>query len=168
MNDEGLGALLAREEIGQQIYNYCRAVDRLDAALGYAVWHEDGTADYGEAVYQGTGHGFIDFVIAAHGQMLAHSHQVTNVIIELDGDMAASEAYHFANLRMERDGQLIEMRVCGRYLDRWSRRDGRWAIDHRLTIRDFDSAGPVMAMSQSTLGSRDLSDPSYEFLEQNR
>jgi hypothetical protein len=160
--------LADREAIREQLYNYCRAVDRLDAPLGYAVWHPEGTADYGAEVYQGSGHGFIDHVIAVHGHLLAHSHQITNVLIRLDGDKAASEACHIACLHMLREGQLIEMRVQGRYCDHWSRRDGRWAIDHRLTIRDLDSVGPVTALSTTSAGSRDRSDPSYRFLEQAR
>lgn len=154
--------LADREAIRDQLANYCRAVDRLDAALGYAVWHEDGTADYGEGGYRGNGRGFIDYVISVHGRLLAHSHQITNVLIHLDGDKAASEAYHFACLHMERDGQLIEMRVEGRYLDQWSRRDGRWGIDHRLTIRDCDTVGSVTALSTDSAGSRDRQDPSYK------
>lgn len=163
-SEPGLRELADREAIRQQIYNYCRAVDRMDAALGYRVWHEDGTADYGESVYCGSGRGLIDHVNGVHGHLLAHSHQVTNIIIQLDGDRAASEAYHIACLRMEREGQLLEMRVCGRYLDRWSRREGHWAIDHRTMIRDIDSIMPVTALSKTGTGSRDRSDPSYQFL----
>lgn len=159
-----LEQLAHRESIRQQVYRYCRAVDRLDAALGASIWHDDGTADYGESVYQGTGRGAIDHIIAAHGQMLAHSHQVTNLIIELDGDRAASEAYHIAILRVERDGQLLEIQVCGRYLDQWSLRAGRWAIDHRKVVRDFDSITAVNAMNDHAEGRRDTSDPSYAIL----
>jgi len=159
-----LRELADREAIRQQIYNYCRAVDRMDAPLGYRVWHEDGTADYGSDVYQGIGRGFIDHVNTVHGHLLTHSHQVTNIIIQLDGDKATSEAYHIACLRMEREGQLMEMRVCGRYLDKWSRRDGVWAIDHRDMVRDLDSIQPVTALSKTDISARDRSDPSYNFL----
>lgn len=159
-----LAELADKEAIRQQLYNYCRAVDRLDAQLGYRVWHEDGTADYGVDVYRGSGRGLIDHVITAHGRLIAHSHQVTNVLIRLEGDLASSEAYHIACLQMERDARLIEMRVQGRYLDRWSRRDGHWAIDHRQTIRDLDSVGPVEALGATGRGSRDRTDPSYGVL----
>ena len=159
-----LDSLADRHAITDLIYRYCRAVDRLDHALGYSIWHADGTADYGAEVYQGSGHGFIDFVIGQHGQALGHSHQVTNVILELDGDRAASESYHFAGLRIARGEQVFEITVRGRYIDRWSRRDGRWGIDHRLTIRDFDDMRPVTPMSVSA-GRRDPTDPSYAVLK---
>lgn len=153
-----------RDAITDLIYRYCRAVDRLDHALGYTIWHADGTADYGEDVYQGGGHGFVDFVIGQHGQTLAHSHQVTNIVLELEGDRAASEAYHIAALRIMRGEQTFEITVRGRYIDRWSKRDGLWGIDHRLTIRDFDDIRPVTPMSTENLGRRDPSDPSYAAL----
>lgn len=159
-----IGGLASHEQIRQQVYNYCRAVDRLDAALGHSVWHEDGTADYGATVYVGSGRGAIDHIIEAHRKVLGHSHMVTNLIIHTDGEKATSEAYHFAVLRLKREGQLHEMRVSGRYLDRWSRRGGSWAIDHRKAVRDFDSITAVQAMSADMEGTRDTSDPSYAIL----
>ena len=160
-------SLADRHAITDLIYRYCRAVDRLDHALGYSIWHADGTADYGADVYQGSGQGFIDFVIGQHGQTLGHSHQVTNIILELDGDRAASESYHFAGLRIQRGEQVFEITVRGRYIDHWSKRDGRWGIDHRLTVRDFDDMRPVTPMSVSA-GRRDPSDPSYAVLQSPR
>lgn len=159
-----LTAIADRHAITDLIYRYCRAVDRMDAELGYSIWHADGTADYGEDVYQGSGHGFIDFVNGQHGHTLGHSHQVTNIILELDGDRAASESYHFAGLRIQRGEQVFEITVRGRYIDRWSKRDGRWGIDHRITIRDFDDMRPVTPMSV-TAGRRDPGDPSYAVLQ---
>jgi ketosteroid isomerase-like protein len=153
-----------RQAITDQIYRYCRAMDRIDHELGYSIWHEDGTADYGEAVFVGTGRGFVDHVCAQHVQMLVHSHQVTTVVIELDGDHAASEAYVTARLRMERGGKLLQMEVLSRYLDRWSRRDGRWAIDHRQTVMDMDEIREVTPMKSHEVR-RDRSDPSYQFLK---
>lgn len=158
------GALADRHAIMDLVYRYCRAVDRLDHALGCSVWHADGTADYGEGIYQGSGHGFVDFVIHQHGRTLGHSHQVTNIIIELEGDRAATEAYHIAALRIMRDGQPHEITVRGRYLDRWSRRNGCWGIDHRITIRDFDDIRLVTPLSAATAARRDQSDPSYAVL----
>ena len=152
--------LADRSAIIDQIYRYCRAVDRMDADLGYSIWHRDGTADYGADVYQGSGRGFIDFVNAQHTRTLGHSHQVTNIILSLDGDRAASESYHIAALRVLRGDQPHEITVRGRYLDRWSKRDARWAIDHRITIRDFDDIRPVTPLSVSR-GTRDGDDPSY-------
>lgn len=160
-----LQAVADRQAITDQIHRYCRAMDRIDRELGYSIWHDDGTADYGRDVFQGTGRGFIDHVCAQHGRLLVHSHQVTNIIITLDGDRAGSESYVTATLRMERDGRPLQMTVLSRYIDTWSQRDGRWAIDHRLTIIDMDEIREVTPMKDHVRGSRDRNDPSYSVLE---
>jgi hypothetical protein len=142
-------------------------MDRIDPELGYSLWHEDAIADYGANVYQGSGRGFIDFVCAQHRRTLGHSHQVSNIIIELDGDRAGSESYVTATLRVQRDSQLLQMSVWSRYVDTWSRRNGRWAIDRRVTILDFDEIRPVASMGHQDRGRRDRSDPSYAVLRDN-
>jgi hypothetical protein len=154
-----------REAIADQIYHYCRAMDRIDHELGYAVWHEDGTADYGPDIFIGTGRGFVDHVCNQHAQTLAHSHQMSNIIIELDGDKAASESAVTATLRIERDGKLFHIQVWSRYIDTWSKRDGRWAIDHRISINDFDEIREITPLRPITRGSRDRDDPSYRVLK---
>ncbi len=150
--------------IAEQLANYARAMDRIDHELGYAVWHPEGTARYG-TMFEGTGRGFIDWVCATHAQMIAHMHRVTNILITLDGESAASEAYVHATLRFEQDGVLRQGTALGRYLDRWSRRDGRWAIDHREYVQDIDeivNAGPSLVGAFG--GRRDRDDPSYAVL----
>lgn len=164
MNDfNSLQAVADRQAITDLIYRYCRAMDRIDHELGYSIWHEDGVADYGSH-YQGSGRGFIDHVCKQHAQLQCHSHQMSNIIIELNGDRASSEAYVTANLRIERNGQLKQMTVLSRYVDTWSRRNGRWGIDKRIAIRDFDEIRDVTPMSAANEGSRDKSDPSYAAL----
>jgi hypothetical protein len=154
-----------REAITDLIYRYCRAMDRIDREQGYAIWHPDGTADYGEAIYQGTGRGFVDQVCDQHAQLLRHSHQVTNIVVELDGDRAGSESYYTTALRMVRGEVMTEIRVWGRYIDSWSKRDGRWGIDHRIAIRDFDDMRTVTPMSDDARSRRDREDPSYSVLK---
>jgi hypothetical protein len=153
------------EAITDQIYRYCRAMDRIDHELGYAVWHHDGTADYGPDIFVGSGRDFVDHVCAQHAQTLAHSHQMSNIIIEVDGDKAASECAVTATLRIERGGKLFHIQVWSRYVDRWSKRDGRWAIDHRIAINDFDEIREITPLRPISRGSRDRSDPSYALLK---
>ena len=153
-----------RQAITDLIYRYCRSVDRLDIPLGHSIWHQDGYADYGAAVYQGNGRGVIDHICAQHRHTLHHSHQVSNIIIDLDGDRAGSESYVTASLRVRRGEQLKHMMVWGRYIDQWSRRDGRWGLDKRISIRDFDEVRDVTAMYEHDTGRRDHTDPSYSVL----
>jgi hypothetical protein len=164
--DQGeVRGLLDRQAITEQINRYCRAVDRLDIPLGHLVFHEDATADYGEALYQGDGRGVIDFICASHLLTLNHSHQVCNSIITLSGDRAGSETYFHSATRLMQDDTLMQIRVWGRYLDEWSRRDGHWRIDKRQTLFDFDEVRAVNEMVQRADGSRDRTDPSYAVLK---
>jgi hypothetical protein len=152
-----------RQAITDLIYRYCRSMDRIDESLGYSIWNENAVADYGE-FYQGSGRGFIDFVCAQHRKVLTHSHQMTNIIIELDGDRAGSESYVTAVLRVMMGEKLKQLTVWSRYIDQWSRQDNRWGIDKRIAIRDFDEISDVVPMSTSSVGRRDRSDPSYAIL----
>lgn len=149
-----------RMEITDKIYRYCRSVDRLDVAVGHSVFHEDSLADFSPA-YKGTGRGWIDFICVEHKNYLRHSHQVTNVIIELDGDRAGSEAYVYATLHSQQGDRVIQHQFWARYVDLWSKRDGEWAIDRRDCIIDLDARQDVTPIGQSDRARRDASDPSY-------
>ncbi len=151
-----------RLAITQQIYRYCRSVDRLDVPLGHRVFHPDSHADF--VIYKGSGRGWIDFVCERHRSFLHHSHQVTNIIIDLDGDRAGSEAYVTATLRARDGGRIVQRQFWARYVDRWSRRDGGWAIDERECVIDFDSVTDVTPMADHERARRDPSDPSYAVL----
>ncbi len=161
-SDARLQALLDREAIRETLYRYCRGLDRMDRALADTVWHEGGTADY-DGIFEGTGAGFLDWVWEAHAALERHSHQITNVLIELDGDRAVSEAYVTVALwtKPDESGRQQELVGRGRYVDRWSRRDGRWGIDHRLHLLDLSSAFPLGRADVSPGSRRDPSDGSY-------
>lgn len=154
-------SLLDRQEITELLYRYCRSVDRLDVDLGYSIWHSDGVADYGADVYQGSGRGLIDFICMQHRRALRHSHQISNILIALEGDRAGSESYVTATLRVQNGHQQRQITVWSRYVDQWSRRDERWGLDRRVMIRDFDEIRDVDVISESDRGRRDRSDPSY-------
>ena len=160
--------LIDKQAITEVIYRYCRGLDRMDADLVRSVWHAKGTADYGAEMFQGTGDGFVEWVWAAHAGMERHSHQITNILIEVDGDSAASESYVTVALRTKAEaGQATEIVARGRYVDRWSRRDGRWAIDHRHFVTDLQTAEAAPALDADAGESRrDRTDPSYEVLTQ--
>jgi hypothetical protein len=153
-----------RQAITDLIYRYCRSMDRRDQELGYSIFHHDAAVDYGLEVYSGSGHGFIDWVTTEHLKFLNHSHQVTNVIIELNGDSASSEAYVTVALRLRNGAQLKQITAWCRYLDRWSCREGSWGIDERVTVTDLDEIRNIEPLSGSYGGARDRSDPSYVFL----
>jgi hypothetical protein len=63
-----------------------------------------------------------------------------------------------------RAGAVRQISIWGRYIDRWSRRDGVWGLDHRTVIRDFDEIREVTPMADHQRGRRDRDDPSYAVL----
>jgi ketosteroid isomerase-like protein len=150
-------------QIRTLIYRYCRAVDRLDIPLGHSIWHDDAIADYGK-LYNGPGRGVIDYICASHLKLTHHTHQVTNVTIEFDGDRAASEAYATVTTRAARGEGAMQMTMWARYLDRWSKREGHWAIDKRVMIVDLDEVREIKVLGNEARGSRDKADPSYAIL----
>jgi hypothetical protein len=160
--------LLAKQAITEVLYRYCRGVDRLDREMALSVWHPDAVADYGEH-YRGTGAGFVDWVWRAHEGFERHSHQIANILIELvDSEHAVSESYDTAALRRRAgDGRVVDIISRGRYLDRWSCREGRWAIDHRVSVGDIQTVResvPELADDSGSTARRDRDDPSYEYL----
>jgi hypothetical protein len=161
--------------ITEVLYRYCRGLDRMDVPLAKSVWHPDGTAHY-SGLYEGSGHGFVDWVMELHRPMVCHSHQITNVLVEVDdgGTTAGSEAYVTVRLRChDAGGRLVDIVGAGRYCDRWSLRDGRWAIDDRTYVGDLTTVHPVpegrppltpAAPVAPVVGQRDTDDASYRYL----
>ncbi|MEM1111551.1 MAG: nuclear transport factor 2 family protein [Pseudomonadota bacterium] len=162
-----LDYVLAKEAIRDQLYAYCRSLDRMDKSSAYDLWNEGSIANY-HGVYEGTGTGFIDWVWEAHGAMERHSHQISNIIIEVDGDTARSESYVTVALWMAvaEEGKVLEIIARGRYLDTWSRQVGRggekrWGIDRREHLVDMQTQTLMDAGEVADASRRDLQDPSF-------
>jgi hypothetical protein len=160
-----MNALLDKQSIYEVLCRYCRGLDRMDKEMACSVWHEDGTALYHD-MYEGSGRGFVDWVWDAHKSMERHSHQIANHIIVLDGDTAKSETYVTVTLWTlpDTDGKQQEIIGKGRYLDRWSKRNGRWAIDHREHILDMQTLHELTRGYVNAASARDTSDPSFRFI----
>ncbi len=158
-----VSTLEAKEEIRAVLARYCRAIDRMDKQLAYDVWHPDGTANY-VGNFEGTGRGFVDWVWHVHTAMQRHTHQIANTLIEVDGDQARSETYVTVTL-WPRDMERVEISVRGRYLDSWSRREGRWAIDHRTHLVDLQSTHEASRAPASEASCRNTVDASYALFD---
>jgi hypothetical protein len=134
--DPRLGELLDREAIRSVLYDYCRAVDRGDAALMKACYHPDGTDDHG--FFVGSGWDFADYVLPLLAQLECSIHSLTNPHIRLDGDKAYVETQWSVIHRLRRFGKLTDMWHQGRYLDEFERRDGQWKIRRRIAVHDAE------------------------------
>jgi ketosteroid isomerase-like protein len=132
--ERAVGELQDRQQIHDCLMRYSRGVDRLDRELLLSVYHEDAIDDHG--VFVGSAAEFADWAIAMHTRThLSHQHCVLNYTCELDGDVAHTETYYMF-VGMNREGPPLAM-SGGRYVDRFEKRDGRWAIAARVCVRDW-------------------------------
>ncbi|MDX6292544.1 MAG: hypothetical protein QOH50_1619 [Kribbellaceae bacterium] len=139
-----LADLLAKQEITEVLYRRARAGDRRDHALALSCYHEGATEEH-----EGFTGPAADFVLEhsayAPGKTPPTSslvHLIANVLIELDGDEAAVESYHLCFMTGHVTGTETDTTIAGRYLDRFARRNGRWAITHRQVVFDWSRTEP--------------------------
>jgi hypothetical protein len=78
---------------------------------------------------------------------------------------AGSETHSHSATRLIQDGKVMQIRVWGRYPDEWSRRDGQWRIDKRLTLFDFEDIREVAEMVRRDDVGGHRPDPSYAVLK---
>jgi hypothetical protein len=132
--ERGLIELQDRQAINDCLMNYSRGIDRHDRELLLSVYHEDATDDHG--VFVGNPEEFVEWALDMHTRThFLHQHCILNYTCDLDGDTAHTEAYYMF-LGMNREGTPLAW-SGGRYLDRFEKRDGRWAIAARVCIRDW-------------------------------
>lgn len=168
-----------REEIRDCLARYCRGVDRFDRELVLSVYHPDAIDEHGKFV--GQREEFAEWAIGQHSEAhLSHQHCILNHTCDLDGDVAHTETY-FLFVAMNRKGKPVTM-GGGRYVDRFEKRDGKWAIADRVCLRDwgllderpdmndlssFTSTRAILSdevrafMNGGLASSRDRNDPSY-------
>lgn len=170
-----------RQQILDCLHRYARGCDRLDRELILSVYHPDAIDEHGKFV--GTPDEFADWVIDMHTNAhLSTQHVILNHSCELDGHEAHAETY-FMFVSMNARGPKIVTIGGGRYIDRFEKRDGRWAVADRITLRDwsmmderpdmddlssFTSTRALLSqierefMNGGRASRRDRSDPSYE------
>jgi len=161
-----LQQLIDRQQIHDCILRYCSGVDRFDREMLLSAYHPDAKDDHGAFV--GSAAEFVDWALAYHAKYQhTHKHYVLNHRCDLDGDSAHTETYWlFAG--NNRRGPATSLHG-GRYLDRFEKRDGRWAIAARKCIIEWGGAlGDVpvpaealAAYAATGVASRGKDDPSY-------
>jgi hypothetical protein len=166
-----LQQLIDQQEITQLLYRRARAGDRADPELAHACYHPGATERHGE--FDGLAADFIDKVsftrVRPGSPIKGMFHFITNVLVKFESDTEAFvESYHVAWAQMT-DG--TDASVGGRYLDRVSRRDARWAISHRDVIFDWSRMEPETAKfwdkhpaKPFLFGKRGTDDPLYGYI----
>ncbi|WP_427307005.1 nuclear transport factor 2 family protein [Cupriavidus sp. H39] len=162
-----LDALLSKQAITELIYKYPRALDRLDRDLLLSLAHPDARMQFGKRAFPSWS-AYVDWLIKAHTDMLGSNHRISNILIEVDGDRAVSESTGTATLLVRQEGredQYEERWMHSRYLDTWSRRAGKWALDSRHTVTDYRRISYVPAEDvkkrYEVLPKAGKADPSY-------
>jgi ketosteroid isomerase-like protein len=165
-NARRLQDLCDRQDILDCIHRYCRGVDRFDRDMILSVYHPDAIDDHG--LFVGGREQFADWAIAYHRQFQEATHHiVTNHHCELDGDTAHTETYWlFSGINKDGPSSLH----FGRYIDRFERRNGRWAIASRACVIEWHAALGPLPMPPEALAAyaavgvttRDRKDKSYQ------
>ncbi|MFA5494937.1 MAG: nuclear transport factor 2 family protein [Porticoccaceae bacterium] len=166
--DDTLQSLADKQALLELVLTYCRAIDRRDYALLLSLYHEDAVEERG-AIFSGTAREFVAWVQKDSVNYAATMHRLSNTLFTVHGDTAEGEHYAEAYHRTLGDTPM-EVTAAGRYLDRYERRDGRWAIAYRTSTLDRCDMRPVNseAYSQfvagSVVGQPGADDLSYQVL----
>jgi len=161
-----LQALLDRAEILDCVHRYARGMDRLDGELARSAYHDDALEDHGGFV--GRVDDFITWTLDYQARFARHQHYVTNHTVEVAGDTAHAETYYLF-VATELDPAAPLTAFGGRYVDRFERRGGRWAIAARVLLVEWRTTLPCelspaafAAMAAAGVSGRDHTDISYD------
>ena len=96
--------LLERQDITDCLHRYARGMDRFDKELLLSAYHPDAVDDHGTFV--GSPAEFWDHFHAVHTNYNSgHHHSLSNISIDLQGDIAHVETYYLFE-SMNSDGSL--------------------------------------------------------------
>lgn len=137
MEQTKITELIDREAIRDCLYRYCRGIDRADeAALRSAYWPD---AHDHHGAYCGPAEGFIEFALGVFKTGPRNIHQITNILIEFIGSAEAAVESYFTALQRapDKDKDVRQTLLCGRYCDLFHKREGEWRIAERTVVYDW-------------------------------
>lgn len=162
--EQRLRRLLDEREIHEVLLRYCRGVDRCDAQLLATCYHPDTVGDHGNWVAYGADapDAIIERVKPGTDPAI---HFLGNVGIEVEDDTAFAESYLLAFRCIQREGSSYTRTRALRFIDRFTRRGGRWRIRGRVVADDCNRVDEILeAMADAgrfRYGSKDREDPVY-------
>ena len=125
-----LDDFIAQGRIRNVLALHSRGVDRADANLLGAAYHDDATVDYG--FFVGPAATLVAILAGAQKSALPTLHRTCNAEIRIEGARAVSESYVIAYA----EEPALQRMVFGRYLDRHEYRGGEWRLTHRNYVLD--------------------------------
>jgi hypothetical protein len=165
-----LAEVHARLQIEDRMHRWTRGADRIDLDLMRSAFHPGASINYG--YYIGSVEEFLPWVVTFHtDELTSTAHIIYNMLIEIDGDRASSEAGVDVRLGFNGQNGPSELLVLARYLDRWERRNGQWKIADRTSVVDSYRVASVAQPAEVdpwvkdvTRGVRGPGDPSYAYI----
>lgn len=137
--DDELSDLLDKQKLQENLFLYCRGIDRMDADLVKSTYWEDSTDDHGG--YIGPGWGWPEAGLAYKDRTYNTNHHVSNVLIELDGVQAKRESMFMCVVNWKET--KLSFFLGGRYRDLCEKRQGEWKILNRVCIWDWSEHQPT-------------------------
>jgi len=146
-------------EIYEVVLRYCRGVDRADMDLVRSAYHP-GAIDH-HIGFDGSIDDFIQWLKDTISKYDSTTHIVGNHLASINGDRAVAETYGMGVHRVEQLDDPRNFTSGTRYVDRFERRSGRWAIVERWCVRDWarSDAGQSAPLGDGPRGSRSPDDP---------
>jgi catechol 2,3-dioxygenase-like lactoylglutathione lyase family enzyme len=128
-----------KQAIHDVVLRYCRAVDQRDFELLRTCFHRDAVARY--STFEGDRDGLVAWLRQILEGVVATMHVAANHYSDVSGDTARVETYTVSYAI----GDEGKSRINGvRYLDRFERREGGWAIVDRTVAIRFSGRAPEL------------------------
>jgi len=170
-NPAAVEQMLAKQAITDQINRYPRGLDRGDRELLLSLAHPGARMRFNKMEFPNW-EAYVEWLIKAHDEMKGNNHRMTNILVEVNGNRAVSETTGTATLLVPKkdNPNLFEERwMHSRYLDTWSFRNGKWALEGRHTISDYrrvlDVPADLVKSRYEVIGHTGRDDPSYPLFD---
>lgn len=166
---KGVAEMLDRDAIRDVVYRFARAVDRRDFDALRDVYWPDAIDEHG--AFNGPVSEFFDWVDERTRGWDRTVHYISQITVDLKGDEAGAETYYMCVQKKPKpEGGWFDELVGGRYVDRMTKRDGAWRIQHRINVFEwfrhfpdsFDFKNSPFGKAQ--LGGHKPHDPLYSLI----
>lgn len=123
--------LVAERDIQRQLISFARAMDNHDYDAMRSITAKNIKANLGTGEINGCEE-VIELIRSFLSNCGVTQHLLGNIIIDVNGNTATSEAY-VADLHLGKDQkENISFRTLGNYEDKWKKVDGIWLLTHRI------------------------------------
>ncbi|MCA2264988.1 nuclear transport factor 2 family protein [Mycobacterium marseillense] len=136
VDEARLELMLARDELHALVTSYCRAVDRADYEGLREMYHPDATDSHGSFSTGGVEQ-FIAQLQAAEPYVRVSQHNITTTNFVIEGQRARGEIYCLVFHTFAGPEHDVDVIIGGRYLDEYTKHDGRWKFGKRTIVADW-------------------------------